>query len=131
MQERSIFDKMGLKPETKRAYMPTMCNHNPCGIETRGKKVGDDSNYYQIGVEIRIRGDGNYVFDTWTVYEGVHVGNSHAVIDFYGKLLEKELSKVNCFGLGWMKADQGYIDQLIEELEGMVKNVRRKWEEVE
>lgn len=123
--------KLGLKPDTKRAYTPTKCNGEVCGIETRGKKVGDDFNHYIVGIEIRIRGDGNYVFDTWTIYEGVHVMNSHTIVNAEGKLLDKNESKVNCFGLGWMRADQGYVNELLDEFGTAFAKGKRTWETTE
>lgn len=120
-----------LKPDTKRAYLATRCNHKVCGIETRGQQVGDESNFYQLGVEIKIRGDGNYVFDTWTIYEGKHVMNSHAIVNAEGKLLDKHESKVNCFGLGWTSADQNYIDSLIGEFSNRFSNGGRVWDVIE
>jgi hypothetical protein len=122
--------KLSLKPNTKRAYLSTKCNGQTCGIESRNKIVGDESNYYQMGIEIRISGDGNYVFDTWTVYESRHVMNSHLVVDFRGVLCNND-SKVNCFSLGWMSADQEYVDELIKEVSTMLEKGKRVWETVE
>ena len=123
--------KLGLKPDTKRAYLSTKCNGEVCGIETRGKKVGEEFNHCQLGMEIRIRGDGNYVFETWTIYEGVHVMNSHVIVDAQCNLLEKHNGKVNCFGIGWTGANQGYVDDLVEEFSDRFAKGNRVWETVE
>lgn len=123
--------KLGLNPETKKAYMPTICNNSPTTIGSRGKKVGGDSNTYKIGVEIRMREDGNYVFDTWTIEQGFHVMNSHAIVDSKGTLLDRDNSQVNCFGLGWVKADQAFIHEMIEELQETILSGLRAWQSIE
>jgi len=114
-----------------RLYMPTLCNGNVCGIETRNTKVGDENNFYQNGIEIKMRGDGNLIFETWTVCDGMHILNSRVIVDTNGNLISKTQSKVNCFSLGWIEADQDWLDMYLEELEHHLQIGRRKWEVME
>ena len=105
-----------VNPDLKSFYIATLCNGEICGIETRGKKVIEGACYYVNGVEITKREDGNYIFDTWTIEGGYHTLNSRAIVTPEGILIEREKSMVNIFALGTMKADQGFINEYIEEL---------------
>lgn len=126
-----MFQRLGLKPETVRAYTPTICNGIPCGIETRDALVGADFNHYQVGIDIRIRGDGTYSFETWTIWKGHHVMNNRTIVDSEGKLVAGHVVKLNCFDLGWITLDQAWMDEFLHELETSLKEGKRVWEKVE
>lgn len=125
-----MFAKLNLQEDTKKAYISTKCNNQSYGIETRNTVIGEFDNYYQLGVEIKIRGDGNYVFDTWTVYNGHHVRNSHAIVNKTGILVGKQ-NMLNCFGFGWGKLDQRWMNYIIDQLEENITNNKMRWETVE
>lgn len=123
--------KLCADPESTRLYMSTLCNGQACSIETRNTCVGGESNFYRIGVEIRARGDGNFIFETWTIESGNHVLNSQAIVSDSGLLIQGCNSRVNCFALGWVKADQAWISALLEELEKDLVTRKRTWDIVE
>lgn len=114
-----------------RLYMATKCDHVVCGIETRYKKVSKECTFYENGVEIRMQGDGNFIFETWTIWEGRHVLNSHVVVNKHGVMIKGSDSKVNCFNQGWHVPDQDWVDILITELEEGFKAREKVWTKIE
>ena len=120
--------KLQVDPHTPKLYMATLCNGEVCGIETRNKKVGGESNHYKIGVEITKTKSGNFAVETWTIWGGQHVLNSCTIVDADGKLVQSEPSMVHCFGLGYIGADQDWVDMLIDELQSELMARRRDWD---
>lgn len=142
-ETHSLMAKWQLPMNTTYAYIPTLCNGKPCNKETLNKKVGKkEGNHYRLGIELRkwklsgkeiVRDE--YMLNTFTIWEGIHVLNSTCMVDGNGKLLEIAGKKngVNCFGLGWIEAEQDFIDQLIAEFEESLKekDTSIKWETIE
>lgn len=132
-RNHQLLIKWGLPERTTRAYTPTLCNRKPCGVETRNKKVTDNGSYYHIGIELKMNGQGQYILDTWTIYDNKHVMNSHCTVDANGKLVEGKENKVNCFSLGWLEADQEWMTILIDEMANSLADPQHptKWLDIE
>ena len=129
--KKGMFSKLQVGEKTTKLYMATICNGKPCGIETRNQKVGSESNYYKVGIEIRKTGCGDFIMETWTIFEGKHILNCHIISDINGQIVDNEKSMVNCFNLGWSYADQSWVDALIDEMAVELVAKRRRWDSIE
>lgn len=117
-----FLNALGLPVDTSKASKRTVLNGTALDWSTKDAEVGHG--HYKLGMEIDRQSDGNFVWKTWTVENSSHVLNSKCVITKEGKLLD---GTVNCFGLGWMPLDQGYVDQLLEEYS---EGPSSRWDEV-
>jgi len=126
---------LGLPESTVKAKLRTRLNGEPLDWNTKHDEVG--SGHYKLGMEVENEGvhtrsseqnlfprESEFVWTTWTVENGMHTTNFRCIIGKDGKLVE---GTINIFALGAMPLDQGYVDELLEEL----KDDLPKWEEIE
>jgi len=109
----AFLTRIGLDASVTSAQYPTTLNGVILNNETRDQSVG--RGHWTMGFDLeRIEGGTDYRFTTWTVENSMHVTNFRCTITPEGKLIS---GRVNCFGLGWMDLDQGYVDELVQECE--------------
>lgn len=102
----------------QKAVVDTLMNGTVLPAETRGSVVDPEQcNYHRDGLELRRENDGTFTLETWTVEGGVHKPSALFRLDARGKMVKGRTSQVNCFALGWMKADKGYLSEMLDELE--------------
>jgi hypothetical protein len=107
----AFLEKMGLDSNVEYAERYTRLNDEPLNGKTKNAEVG--FGHWKLGQEILKEGD-SYRWITWTVENGSHVQSFNCKVTKDGSLIK---GVVNCFALGWMPLDQGYLDDLFEEIE--------------
>lgn len=107
----TFLNRMGLPSGTTSAKRYARLNGKPLNCDTKNHNVG--TGHYVLGHTIEKDGD-NWKWNTWTVENGMHTMNFRCIITPTCKLIE---GTINIFALGWMQLDQGYIDELFEEME--------------
>lgn len=117
-----MFLKMlGLPQDTVKASRRTVLNGKKLEWDTKHQEVG--RGHYKLGMEVEKQPQG-WLWTTWTVENETHVVNFWCIITDNAKLVE---GTINIFALGKMPLDQGYVDQLLEEVE----ESSFKWDEFE
>lgn len=120
-----LLTKLNLPRDTTHACLNTLYNEKSYKPETCGKKIGD-SGYYKNGVELKMRGDGNFTLLIFTVHNGIHTIGARIILDKNSKLISGD---VNCFSLGWTETDMEYSDICLRELTSRMKYT--KWDLIE
>jgi hypothetical protein len=79
----------------------------------RGKQVGVGGGAYRNGVDIK-RDGSSIELTVWTVDNSTYVAFATLLFTHPdGKLAS---GRVNCFSLGWIDADEGYAEWVLDEL---------------
>lgn len=105
---------LGLTQEVTHAIKHTRYNSVICEVDTRGKRIGK-AGYYKNGCELTRTPKGDYEFSSWTVEDGTHVLSFWVLLDQHGKMVADKRNRVNCFSMGYMPMDQGYLDEVMLE----------------
>lgn len=108
-----LLTRLGLPDDTVTASVRTRLNGEPLNWNTCGESVGQG--HWKLGMTLKREEEHKqFRWTTWTVENGSHVANFECTVTPNGDILE---GWVNCFALGCMPLDQGYLDQLLSEYE--------------
>jgi hypothetical protein len=110
---QTILQKIHLPPNIKKAFRHTRFDGVKLPIVSRGKKIGSNGGRYENGLFIYVQDNGQLKVTSFTVQSDEHVKNFYCTFDINGKVSK---GAINCFGLGWIKMDQDYMDNYFDEL---------------
>jgi len=116
-----ILERIGLPAEVTLAERDLRIGDKVFGKETRDTPITDGDSICSNGFFLEKKEDGTWLFQGYTVYDGVHVSLFECTLGADGKL---QRGLVNCFDVGYIKIDQGYFKQLLHELKDV------KWDKV-
>jgi hypothetical protein len=112
----TVFEKLGLPATAKHAIRHTRIGDKLLDKSTRDTLVSEGPSFCSNGFEMIVqKDDPNKVrLASWTIDKGYHVRSFYCYVTLDGKLLK---GGVNCFGMGHMKMDEDYLEEMWEELE--------------
>jgi len=98
-------------PQTMKKYIRHLRLNGKIVKKGLGEIV--DNGYYQNGLVAKRNDEGDITIVSTTIENGGVTMNFRAMLDSEGKLIN---GIVNCFTLGYINMDQGYIDEYIKEI---------------
>lgn len=121
----ALLEKLRLPADTQVALFHTRYNDVLYDGTTRDTQLGLESNggYYRNGIQVSRRGESEFRVESWTIENGFHTFSFLARLDAHGLLKD---GSVNCFSLGILEMDQGYIDEFLRE----VSDTPIEWDEI-